>query len=387
MARLWPGALLLIVLSGSVSCAIGRYGPSPSSRISPAPRAIDRLTVDERRAVLRRAHVWRPIQTATLNLLRGPAGPGAFSHDEPVVCDYAFPDRPLTGHTPKFECAVAPNDVVKVKYGPDNGEVYAEVAATRLFWALGFAVDRMYPVRVTCRNCPADPFKDSKAEWHLGRSGLTALRLFEPATIEREYEGRSIETPGYDGWAWPELEHVSEEAGGAPRAHIDALELLAVLVQHVDSKPDQQAIKCAPEDIHWTRAGSATCAKPMLMVKDLGSTFAGAKRLSFDKMHLASWQDTPIWRDKDACVGNLKRSFIGSLSHPTIGESGRRFLADRLSLLSDAQLRDLFVAARVEGLGDTLRDDRGVARPVGVDDWVRVFKDKRAQIVNHRCSV
>ena len=40
--------------------------------------------------------------------------------------------------TPKFECEVTPGDVVKVKYGENNGEVFAEVAASRLFWALGF---------------------------------------------------------------------------------------------------------------------------------------------------------------------------------------------------------------------------------------------------------
>ena len=60
-----------------------------------------------------------------------------------------FPEKPLTGNTPKFPCEVRPDDVVKVKYGEKNGEVYAEIAASRLFWALGFKVDRMYPARVT----------------------------------------------------------------------------------------------------------------------------------------------------------------------------------------------------------------------------------------------
>ncbi len=65
-----------------------------------------------------------------------------------------FPDKPLTGMTPKFECDLGKDDEVKVKYGEKNGEVYAEVAASRLLWALGFQADVMYPTKVTCRYLP-----------------------------------------------------------------------------------------------------------------------------------------------------------------------------------------------------------------------------------------
>ncbi len=52
---------------------------------------------------------------------------------------------------------------------------------------------------------------------------------------------------------------------------------------------------------------------------------------------------------------------------------GRKFLADRLLLLRDQQIRDLFKAAMAERRGGT------------VDDWVRVFKRKRDEIVMARC--
>ena len=122
--------------------------------------------------------------------------PGAFPFDAPVTCVYDYPDKPLSGVSPKFECAIKPGDVVKVKYGEDNGEVFAEVASSRLFWALGFPADRMYPVKVTCRNCPADPFKESKAEWHLGKSPVVSDKVFELATIERDFPGEKVEVPG-----------------------------------------------------------------------------------------------------------------------------------------------------------------------------------------------
>jgi hypothetical protein len=377
------GAVILALALTAAGCLYPRTGPSSARVVSP-PRRMHQLTVGERRDILKRAQVWRPIDTRRLNLLAGPQGPGAFAFAREVVCTYDYPDKPLSGLTPKFNCAVAPKDVVKVKYGRDNGEIYAEVAATRLFWALGFAADRMYSVKVVCRACPEDPYREGRAEWHLGRSGRTSTVVFDPATIEREPAGEEVEVPGFEGWVWTELEEVDEESGGAPRAHVDALKLLAVFVQHVDTKPDQQAIVCAPAHLTRDRRGNATCTAPMLMVKDLGATFGGDRRLAFDKMHLASWREIPVWRNEPGCVGQLTRSFTGNLSNPRIGEAGRRFLAGRLALLSDPQIRDLFVAARVEERGETVADG-GRRRPVNADDWVAVFKQKRAAIASRRC--
>jgi hypothetical protein len=384
MPRWWT-VVFLIAVTSFAGCAKGRFGPSASTPVTPAPREIDELTVNERRGLLSRAHVWQPINTGRLNLLAGPAGPDAFAFDAPVMCTYHYPDKRLDGVTPKFECEFKPGDVQKVKYGEDNGEVYAEVAATRLFWALGFPADRMYPAKVLCKNCPPDPFKESAAEWHLGKSASVGARRFDPATIERDYPGKKIEVPDYQGWAWPELEIVDQESGGAPRAHVDALKLLAVFVQHVDNKPGQQAILCKEDDIGRDREGNSTCERPMLVVKDLGSTFGGAKKFNYDKMKLDSWAEVPIWRNPSTCEGDLTRSLIGNLEHPHISEAGRRFLADRLRMLSDQQIHDLFTAARVDRRGDTTKDQNGNSRPVTAADWVRVFKSKRDQIVSHTC--
>ena len=70
-----------------------------------------------------------------------------------------------------------------MKFGRDNGEVYAEVAATRLFWALGFPADHMYPVRVRCEGCPAG--KEAT------REDASGLILFDPASIERKFKGQA----------------------------------------------------------------------------------------------------------------------------------------------------------------------------------------------------
>ena len=168
--------------------------------------------------------------------------------------------------------------------------------------------------------------------------------------------GEKVEVPDYEGWAWPELELVNEESGGAPRAHVDALKLLAVFVQHVDNKPEQQAIVCTDARARRDRAGNATCAAPILVVKDLGSTFGGAKLFNYQKMKLDSWREVPIWRDPATCQGDLTRSLVGQsgASHRSARPAGR-FLADAPVDAQRRQLHDLFTAARVERRGDTTR--------------------------------
>jgi hypothetical protein len=134
---------------------------------------------------------------------------------------------------------LGPGDVVKVKYGDTNGEVFAAVAASRLFWALGFGADAVYRVRVTCRNCPADPWKASVPP-------LPAV-VFENATIERKLPGEEIAHEDGEGWGWDELDLVDPSEGGAPLEQREALTLLAVFVQHTDNKKVNQRLICLPE--------------------------------------------------------------------------------------------------------------------------------------------
>jgi len=123
------------------------------------------------------------------------------------------------------------------------------------------------------------------------------------------------------------------------------------------------------------------------MLNDLGLTFGRATRLNGDdesSVNLVAWRRTPVWKSEGVCVGNLPRSFTGTLDNPVISEDGRRFLADLLMQLSDRQIHDLFEAARVQlrlrSPGDVVS---GFAT---VEEWTDAFKEKRAQIVDRRCA-
>ena len=157
-----PTRVAVLTLVGiSVSCAsLGTRNTSHKEFLTPA----------ERTAAIQRAQVWQPSRVAAMNLRTGPRGKGAFAPGETVTCDYV--DEKLGGTSPKFACALTPDDVVKVKYGLHNGEVYAGVAATRLRWALGFGADAMYPVHVICRGCPANKrfaVPDHAPDWRVVR--------------------------------------------------------------------------------------------------------------------------------------------------------------------------------------------------------------------------
>jgi hypothetical protein len=325
---------------------------------------------DQRTAVLARAQVWRPMDVGSADLRKGPQLPGGFPLNATVTCDYL--DKKLGGLSPKFACRLPNGDELKVKYGGDNGEVYGELLATRLLWALGFGADAMYPLNVICRGCP-------RPLGGIERPG--GEYRFDPAVVERKMDG--AEWPPHDdsGWSWRELAEVAPARGGAPRAHRDALTLLAVFLQHTDSKPQQQRIVC----LGGIEEGG--CSRPFLMISDVGLTFGTGSRANSNDVsgaNLERWRTTPVWRDEPGCVGNLDKSFSGTLGRPVISEEGRRFLAGLLQRLSDAQLRDLFQVARVN-----LRvrePGHALSGFPSIDEWVSAFKQKRDEIAAKRCA-
>jgi hypothetical protein len=331
------------------------------------------FTSQDRLDAMRRAQVWTATDIPSMDVKTGPQGSVTFQDDERVECDYVQHSKG-SGSTPKFRCVLPSEEDLKVRYGQHNGEVYAQVAASRLLWALGFGANRMYPVKVVCRGCPWDPWTTDKKE----RDQPQAI-LFDPATIDFKMDGKTLETKLDQGWAWKELDLVDETAGGAPRAQRDALKLLAVMLQHTDSKASNQRLLCRDKELGKAEKGA--CAHPFMMLTDVGKTFGHANAANRDEpgaVNFKEWSKTSIWKDADkpGCVGNLPGSMSGTLDNPRISEGGRKFLADLLARLTDSQLHDLFTVARF-----TRRDPSAT-----VDDWVTAFKHKRNEIANRTCS-
>jgi hypothetical protein len=335
------------------------------------------ITSHERRTLIRRAQIWHPVSIPSLDLFDGPRERGGFEFDEIVHCDYV--KKPKHGTSPKFFCQLSSGEVVKVRYGRHNNEVYGQVAASRLIWALGFGANENTPVYVVCHGCSSDPWNDSESS---GSERTASAKVFYPATIERKIKGKEIQSDESKdpGWSWRELEQVDEASGGASHAQIDALKLLSVFIAHVDSRPDNQRFVCPENDI--SSVDFKNCAKPLMYLSDVGTTFGGAhEEPGFTTLKLKRWMAWPIWKDPDACIADLepKDNFSGKLQNPKISEAGRKFLSDLLSQLSDRQIRDLFRVARANQVNQM----PGFAK---IDDWVEAFKRRRDQIVRHRCN-
>jgi hypothetical protein len=363
--------LALVVLSGARSVPLSAR--SDLLRLDKPSHKKELTAKGARLAFIRQAQVWAPTDVSAMDLRAGPQGAGAFRPNEAVTCVYV--EKKLPGTTQKFDCDLGDGDVVKVRYGDENGKVQGAVLASRLLWALGFGADRLYPVRVTCQGCSRDP-------WNQRARVPGSEQLFDPATIERKPKGHEMKSEHKGGWAWPELDLVDEQQGGAPKAQRDALKLLAVFLQHTDNKEEQERLLCLPKG-----RTSDECDKPFMMLHDVGLTFGQANafnRTSVGSVNFDQWSKAPMWRgDPAACVGHMSQSNTGTLGDPKIGEAGRQFLADLLLQLTDQQLRDLFEVARVDHRS---RRPNSAEPPATIGEWVSVFKHKRDEIAMNRCK-
>ncbi len=321
------------------------------------------VSIRERADAIARAQVWRSPSTPI-----GRAFLGADRHAPSMIeCRFRFSD--LGGTTPKFDCVLPSGKELRVKYGPGS-EVPAEVASTRLLTAIGFGADTVTLVeRLRCVGCPTEPFVTAKVVGATRTQPLyervandDSVEDFEWAGIEQKFRARPIESESQKGWAFFELDSVDPKKGGAPRAHLDALRLLAVFLAHWDNKAENQRLVCLSEA--WPEG--THCPEPFLLMQDLGSTF-GPNRVDLD-----AWMNAKIWDDRQACKLSMEElPYGGGTFGPTrVSERGRRFLSKLLEQLSDAQLTDLFTAARFDKPRSALKGSASIS------DWVRVFKSR-----------
>ena len=325
------------------------------------------VSMRERAEAIARAQIWREPRTS-LSRVRFGASAGMPSSLE---CQFRFTD--LGGTTPKFDCVLDSGTELRVKYGP-GAEVPAEAAASRLLTALGFGADNVTLVeRLQCVGCPNEPFVVAKVTEATGTQALyervvnsDGRQEFEWVAVEQKFNARPIESDGQRGWAFFELDSVNPAKGGAPRAHVDALRLLAVFLAHWDNKAENQRLVCLAE----TWAEGTSCPEPFLLLQDVGSTF-GPNRVDLD-----AWAQSKLWADRAACKLSMDElPYGGSTFGPVrISERGRQFLGERLEELTDAQLTELFTWARFDQPRRVLMPTRSVA------DWVRAFNTRVQQI-------
>lgn len=364
-----------LVASGVILFMIAGCSSNNSERMPTASRTADTfVSPAERDRALASAIVWSapdvPLREAVLG--KNPPEAGALGAGHAISC--RFVPNEASGTTPKFYCELPDGEVVKVKYGRNNPELAAEVAATRLLAALGFGADTM--VRVTavhCYGCPPYPFQALRCHTRTGSTICLAGSgnydrsvLFEPAVIERRLEGARIESFKNQGWAWYELDRIDPARGGSPRHHVDALRLMASILAHWDNKSENQRLICAAS----AAACQSSLTAPVALMQDLGATFGPTK------LDLTNWRRMKVWQDPRTCRVSMKHLPYQGATFPEvqISEEGRRFLLTLLEQLSPIQMRELFA-----GSGATSYDAvAGESRDPGA--WSEAFFDKVRQV-------
>ena len=360
----------VIALVGSVSTwvsAAASRGPLPAGEFEPRHHTVWYLEGRDaealRRDALARAAVRleaaEPIDVGTAD---------SSAKGEPLACRF-LPDEP-TGTSPKFNCVLRDGEVVRVKYSR-NPEIHAEAAATTLLRALGFPADRVRIVpRLRCYGCPRYPFLTARLLRATGLEGLQpaygrgeGYTDFEWVSVEWKVDAPAIETTVHTGWAWYEL-----EASAAPPAELDALRLLAVFLAHWDNKSDNQRLVCLDGDAD---PGPHACARPLLMIQDVGATFGPTK------VNLTRWREAPVWIDARQCVVSMRSLPFNGATFPDrrITEAGRAELARQLASISPEQVRALFAAARFPAFYSSTDDRRDL------DEWTAAFRHRVDQIV------
>jgi hypothetical protein len=351
---------------------------------------LTKLSRKERNNYLQRARIWQKTDISMMNIAAGPQNEIAVSPEAEVLCHYVEEKGEMIGASPKFKCALLDTGtVVRIKFS--RRETYAEVAGTRLLWALGFFTDEVYPIKLRCFDCPQfDPSQPAEKEKRIER-------VVKDAIMERNFDGEELGQFPDQGWKWHELNSIGKRPSRATKAEMDALKLLAVFIQHTDSKPPQQRLGCYEKDLEF-KDSITVCKNPVLMVQDLGATFGGGDRKvgAFSAMYYKGWERIDIWNEQKedefqrengrrACFGTLTSPFQDGLIDPEISEEGRQFLDNLLSQLSDDQIRDLFHVARADKT-DELIYENGQDQRVTVEHWLSAFKKKRNQIHERKCN-
>jgi hypothetical protein len=265
-------------------------------------------------------------------------------------------------------------EIIKVKYGR-NSEIHAETAATRLLASLGYPADEVRIVpRVRCYGCPRFPFLTTqllsiaRMPTLIGPHGYDEWYTdFEWPAVERRFGAPAIETPTTEGWAWFEL-----KSSQAPRADLDALRLLAVLLAHWDNKSENQRLVCL-DDV--PAQSDQPCAQPLLMIQDLGATFGPTK------VNIAAWRDMPVWADRRSCTVSMKPLPYRGATFPDarISEGGRVQLSQALSVLSRDQIEALFTEAHFPEFQSGTDDRRDLQA------WVSAYEHRVRQITTAAC--
>jgi hypothetical protein len=323
--------LSLLVISSGVALAQKSDKPNGKSAKNEKPSSLPGV-------------VWQdPGDVSSLDLINGIGG----TADAPDPhATYTFTEEDMNGTSPKFKVKDAQGVEWKVKMG---AEPQAETAATRLLWAAGYFVDEdYYAAEINVTGLP----KLRRGEQFVSGDVVHKVRL------ERKIKGqKNIST-----WDWFQNPFLNTR-------EFNGLRVMMSMLNNWDLKTINNSVY----EINGERR---------YVVSDVGATFGKTgDPASRSKSNLKDYEKSKfIEGEKGGFIDftmHSRPAFIAALDAPNyesrskmekvtqhIPQADARWLGERLSHLSDEQIRDCFRSA-----GYTAGE---------VDEYTRVIKDRIA---------
>lgn len=248
---------------------------------------------------------------------------GAGSADRAPKPPFSFVSENLSGTKPKINLTDAAGLNWSVKFAtvrPEQNEVHAEIAATRLVWALGYFVDENYFVPEGRINGVKDLKRSAEV--------LTADGAFRTARFERRPPN-----------AEPAGDWDIEDNRFKGTRELSGLHILAMLLGSWDYTPGNTIVLRVP-----LPNGDV---EERYMISDLGSTFGrmrGGLNRSPSRWNLAEFADSRYLSGVSMRRLEFRNPLQGAAPLAVPIEHARWFAA-MLSQLGERQIRQAFEAA------------------------------------------
>jgi hypothetical protein len=271
--------------------------------------------------------IWRdPGDVTSLDLMYGAGGK---AHAPDPACTFTFLREELRGRSPKFDVVDGQGVVWRVKVGPESRP---ETAATRFLWAAGFFVDEDYHLAgLRVRGLP---------RLRRGQQFVSPGGVVDNARLERRLS--TVQKLGH--WDWFDNPFLDQR-------ELNGLRVMMALLNSWDLKTVNNAVYLASGEREYA-------------VSDLGSSFGRSGRDGIASKGVprdyaeAEFIRKVTPQSIDFVLHSRPLFLAWVFRHSYYGERTRmeqiaahipradaRWLGDRLSKLTDDQIRDAFRAA------------------------------------------
>jgi hypothetical protein len=456
-----PLCTVVVLLAASAACVRGVPGVSSTDRPVSGPGCVVAISADtvpvkvtdgSRKACLPLAQLIEPgVPLLTDDNLRaGPPNGFPLGADTDLFC--RLQPRPESGGSLKFRCLrtdargqlysddgeLAPaavsfdadgilldargeqvldedgkprqGDELRVKYflGPEPPmryrEMFTETVVSRLFWALGIPVDRVYmPASVHCVGCSADPFGQKVPTLS------STPQVFILASVERPYDGKNIAVTrskwyfglGGDynhGFGFDEIGKLLPGLPPARRVEAEVMAIALNLVAYSNTHSYQNDLVCRKGG--WDKA-TGDCREVIAFVADVGGSLGGDKPYwvkgmptpemkRYPRGDFVTFSQGSVFTDAAACT---LRYPIGSVR--SVSEAARKMMDERIrDRLGRDQMQIIFEAASIHrmepqvnaSVATTLSMQPGAALDRGVQLlWADEVLKRFGEILTGRC--